>query len=225
MRDNQTVAYRAVLFDLDGTLIDTAADLGAAANHVLDAHRLPLLTTEVIRQTASHGALGLLKAGFGDRLEDYDVDSLRQMLLDYYDAHIAIHSRAFDGIAALLDAFAARSVPWGIVTNKPGWLTTKLLATLPEFASSGVTISGDTLPVRKPDPAPLLHACKRLQSTPEQTLYVGDAARDMEAGKRAGMGTVAVHWGYFGPQDAPHDWPADHWIAHPEELLGLLDSR
>jgi len=217
-----TADYRAVLFDLDGTLIDTAADLGAAANHVLEAYRLPSLTTEVIRQTASHGALGLLKAGFGERLTDHDVDELRQMLLDYYDAHIAIHSRAFDGITALLDAFAARDVPWGIVTNKPGWLTTKLLATLPEFAASDITVSGDTLAVRKPDPLPLLHASEALGVAPGQTLYVGDAARDMEAGKRAGMCTVAVRWGYFGPQDAPHDWLADHWIDHPQELLGLL---
>lgn len=163
MIDNKPVPLRCVLFDLDGTLLDTAPDLGAAVNHVLVSEGFAPLSDGIIRQTTSHGALGLLKAGLGDELlEELGATRLRTALLDYYAANLCVGTRPYEGMVALIEWLDERALPWGIVTNKPGFLTEPLLAALPELASCGVTVSADTLPVRKPDPAPMYFACEQL---------------------------------------------------------------
>ncbi|WP_233265280.1 HAD hydrolase-like protein, partial [Aeromonas caviae] len=152
-----------VLFDLDGTLLDTAPDLGAAVNHVLISEGFAPLSDDIIRQTTSHGALGLLRAGLGDELlEELGATRLRTALLDYYAANLCVGTRPYEGMVDLIEWLDEKKLPWGIVTNKPGFLTEPLLAALPELASCGVTVSADTLPVRKPDPAPMFFACERL---------------------------------------------------------------
>ncbi|MGY3926623.1 HAD family hydrolase [Aeromonas simiae] len=213
----------AVLFDLDGTLLDTAPDLGAAVNHVLVEEGFAPLSEHIIRQTTSHGALGLLRAGLGDeQLEELGAARLRTALLDYYAAHLCIGTRPYEGMIDLIDWLEDQAMPWGIVTNKPGFLTEPLLAQLPALKGCGVTVSADTLPVRKPDPAPLFYACERLGVNPATTLYVGDHLRDIEAGRNAGMPTAIAGWGYLDEREDPADWQADlhfdtvqalhHWL-------------
>lgn len=216
---------RCVLFDLDGTLLDTAPDLGAAVNHVLISEGFAPLSDEIIRQTTSHGALGLLKAGLGDELlEELGATRLRTALLDYYASHLCVGTRPYEGMTDLIEWLDERSLPWGIVTNKPGFLTEPLLAALPALASCGVTVSADTLPVRKPDPAPMFFACERLGVEASQCLYVGDHVRDIEAGRNAGMLTAIAGWGYLHGEDDPAAWGADlhfdtvqalhHWLRY-----------
>lgn len=214
---------RCVLFDLDGTLLDTAPDLGAAVNHVLiQAGFAPLSETQ-IRQTASHGALGLLQAGIDDdELARLDASRLRTALIEYYAAHLCVGTRPFDGVEGLLAWLDEKKTPWGIVTNKPHFLTVPLLAQFPNFANCAVTVSADTLPVRKPDPAPMWHACQQVGVSPAQCLYIGDHIRDIEAGRNANMRTAIAGWGYLNEQEDPNNWGADlsfdtvqglhHWL-------------
>lgn len=213
----------AVLFDLDGTLLDTAPDLGAAVNHVLVQEGFAPLSEAVIRQITSHGALGLLRAGLGDELlEELGASRLRTALLDYYAAHLCLGTRPFDGMIELVHWLEEQDMPWGIVTNKPGFLTDPLLAQLPELKGCAVAVSADTLPVRKPDPAPMFYACDKLGVAPAHTLYVGDHVRDIEAGRNAGMVTAVAGWGYLDERDDPALWQADlhfdtvqalhHWL-------------
>lgn len=213
----------AVLFDLDGTLLDTAPDLGAAVNHVLVQEGFAPLSEAVIRQTTSHGALGLLRAGLGDELlEELGASRLRTALLDYYAAHLCLGTRPFGGMVELVHWLEEQAMPWGIVTNKPGFLTDPLLAQLPELKGCAVAVSADTLPVRKPDPAPMFYACDKLGVAPAHTLYVGDHVRDIEAGRNAGMVTAVAGWGYLDEHDDPALWQADlhfdtvqalhHWL-------------
>lgn len=165
MSASHPLPLRGVLFDLDGTLLDTAPDLGAAVNHVLISEGFAPLSDEIIRQTTSHGALGLLKAGLGDELlEELGATRLRNALLDYYAANLCVGTRPYVGMVDLIEWLDEKQLPWGIVTNKPGFLTEPLLAALPQLASCGVTVSADTLPVRKPDPAPMFFACEKLGS-------------------------------------------------------------
>lgn len=165
MSASRPLPLRGVLFDLDGTLLDTAPDLGAAVNHVLINEGFAPLSDDIIRQTTSHGALGLLKAGLGDELlEELGATRLRNALLDYYAANLCVGTRPYEGMVDLIEWLDEKQLPWGIVTNKPGFLTEPLLAALPQLASCGVTVSADTLPVRKPDPAPMFFACEKLGS-------------------------------------------------------------
>ena len=216
---------RCVLFDLDGTLLDTAPDLGAAVNHVLVSEGFAPLSDAIIRQTTSNGALGLLKAGLGNELlEDLGSHRLRTALLDYYAANLCVGTRPYEGMVDLIEWLDEKQLPWGIVTNKPGFLTEPLLAALPALASCGVTVSADTLPVRKPDPAPMFFACERLGVEASQCLYVGDHVRDIEAGRNAGMRTAVAGWGYLSDDEDTADWGADlhfdtvqalhHWLRY-----------
>ncbi|AMQ42553.1 haloacid dehalogenase [Aeromonas veronii] len=216
---------RCVLFDLDGTLLDTAPDLGAAVNHVLISEGFAPLSDDIIRQTTSHGALGLLKAGLGDELlEELGTTRLRNALLDYYAANLCVGTRPYEGMVDLIEWLDEKQLPWGIVTNKPGFLTEPLLAALPQLASCGVTVSADTLPVRKPDPAPMFFACKKLGVEAAHCLYVGDHVRDIEAGRNAGMRTAVAGWGYLNNEEDPAQWGADlhfdtvqalhHWLRY-----------
>lgn len=218
-------AIRTVLFDLDGTLLDTAPDLADALNTVLTDNGHPPLPYETIRPVVSHGGIALIDLGFGLEHTDPQFDPLRTQLLDVYRANISRKTRPFPGIAGLLDTLETRGINWGVVTNKPGWLTDPLLRDLELYTRAACVVSGDTLNERKPHPAPMLHACKQAGSTPAQCVYVGDARRDIEAGNNAGMHTLVALFGYIPTDDDPHAWQADAAISTPGELLDWLDSR
>lgn len=218
-------AIRTILFDLDGTLLDTAPDLAAALNTVLQENRRPVMPYESIRPVVSHGGMALIKLGFGLAEDDPRFDPLRQRLLTVYRENISQQTTLFPGMEALLQAIEERGMQWGVVTNKPGWLTDPLLEDLQLHTRAACVISGDTLSERKPHPAPLLHACELTGTPPQQCLYVGDARRDVEAGKNAGMHTMVALFGYFTEADQPLSWNADHAIEQPAELLDWLDGN
>ncbi len=217
-------AIRTVLFDLDGTLADTAPDLAHALNAVRLSHDLPALPFDLIRPVVSHGGKALIELGFAQTHIDADFETLRQQLLQHYHSDLATHTVLFPGMVALLDTLESRGHNWGVVTNKPGWLTDPLLEALKLDQRAGCVVSGDTLPQRKPDPAPLLHACLQCHSEAHQCLYVGDAQRDIEAGRRAGMQTLVALFGYIGEYEQPDTWGADGMVESPEAILQWLDD-
>lgn len=216
---------KTVLFDLDGTLADTATDLVDALNQVLlnnQRHELPFAT---IRPWVSHGGQVMIKNAFQIEEGDPRFESLRQAFLDIYQANIARKTGLFPGMHEVLDGIEQRGFNWGVVTNKPSWLTDPLMQALHLQQRSACTISGDTLSQRKPHPAPLLHACELAGSHANQCLYMGDAERDIVAGKSANMKTLVALYGYLGENDVPEDWLADAMIAQPAEILPWLDRH
>lgn len=213
---------RAVLFDLDGTLADTAPDLGAALNRLRIERGLEPVEHERLRPAASHGALGLIGVGFGFGPEHPDYSALRDDFLKFYEADIARHTKVFEGTNELLDQLVERRIPWGIVTNKVTRFTVPLLQQLALTHPPGVVVSGDTVGAAKPDPRPMLHAAAQLGVAPVECLYVGDAARDIEAGRRVGMKTLIARYGYIGPDDDLETWGADGFIDHPLEVLNWV---
>ena len=215
-------APRAILFDLDGTLADTAPDLAAAVNLLRSARGLAPTAYELLRPTASAGARGMIGAAFGLLPSDDGYDALRDEFLDNYEAALAVRSSLFDGIAELLAAIEQAGLGWGIVTNKPARFTDPLVPQI-GLAHAACVISGDTTAHPKPHPAPLLEAARRLGLAPEHCWYVGDDVRDIEAGRAAGMLTVACGWGYCGAVE-PHSWNADYLLPTPQALQQLLHS-
>jgi 2-phosphoglycolate phosphatase len=209
---------RGVLFDLDGTLLDTAPDLAAALNRVRAAHALPPLPYAEIRPWASHGSFALTRLGFEFAEDSAEFEATRLALLDSYHAHVADLTRPFPGMDALLELLEASGLAWGIVTNKPGWLTTPLLERLELHWRPGCVVSGDTLPERKPHPAPLLHAAAAIACAPGDCVYVGDAERDISAGRAAGMHTLVAAWGYIGPGEDPQTWQASAILDSPGHI-------
>lgn len=218
-------AIRTVLFDLDGTLLDTAPDLADALNTVLVENGQSPLPHAAIRPVVSHGGIALVELGFGLARSDPQFDNLRTRLLDVYRENISRKTRPFPGMTELLEQLEARHINWGVVTNKPAWLTDPLLRDLDLYERSACVISGDTLDERKPHPAPMLYACEQAGSLPTQCVYVGDAQRDIEAGKNAGMHTLIALFGYIPAEDDIRTWEADAEISAPGELLDWLDSR
>lgn len=213
---------RAVLFDLDGTLADTALDLGGALNRLLAEEGRSPVAHEKIRPIASHGARGLVELGFGIQRDAPGFDALRLRFLDHYEACFDQETVLFDEINTLIEALAAKGLQWGIITNKPMRFTDRLVPSLRFTVPPAVIVSGDTVGVPKPDPRPMLHACATLGVSPHDCWYVGDAERDIAAGKAVGMTTVLADYGYIADTDTPHLWGADFRIAAPLELLGLL---
>jgi len=219
---------QTVLFDLDGTFADTAPDLAHALNQTLTAHQRPTLELEKIRPVVSHGGKALIELGFGLLDTHPEFEPLRQQLLAFYLQDIALHTQLFDGIEALLTKLHQLDINWGIVTNKPGWLTEPLMTSL--MASHELTqracsiVSGDTLEQRKPHPAPLLHAAKQCGVEPQSCLYIGDAERDIVAGKAAGMKTMVANYGYIEMTDNPDNWNADVYVDHPNEIFNWIKS-
>lgn len=211
-----------VLFDLDGTLLDTAPDLGLALNLLRAEHGLPPLAHDVIRPVASHGARGLIALGFAVGPDDERFAALRDRFLALYAVHLCEHSVLFPGMAEVLATLQHRGLPWGIVTNKPARFTDPLLAQLALQPAPTVVVSGDTVGVSKPDPKPMLHAAAGLGVTAAACLYVGDAERDIEAGRNAGMRTAIADWGYLGADDSPASWGADCRLGQPADVLALL---
>jgi len=213
---------RAVLFDLDGTFADTAPDLAYALNATLRRFGGAELPYERIRPHVSHGATALIRLGFGLEPGSLAFEERRQVLLRVYQDNLCRDTRPFDGIPAVLDALEAHALAWGIVTNKPSWLTDPLMAQLGLATRAGCVVSGDTTPTPKPHPAPILHACAQLGVSPVHCVYVGDAERDIEAGRRAGTATLAVSFGYLQEREDPAGWGADALIASPLDLLDWL---
>jgi phosphoglycolate phosphatase len=221
MADPRTI--RAVLFDLDGTFADTAPDLAYALNETLQRFGSARLPYETIRPRASDGALGLIQLGFA-ALEPGTppFEERRQALLDVYRDNLCRETKPFDGMVEVLDALEAAGVAWGIVTNKPARFTDPLMAGLNLAHRAACVVSGDTTPNRKPHPEPILHACARIGVAPMECVYVGDAERDIEAGRRAGTATLAAAFGYLEPHEDPAAWGADDVIDSPGRLLVWL---
>jgi len=213
---------RTVLFDLDGTLADTAPDLAYALNTMLLEHGKPSLAYETIRPMASYGAAGLIELGFNIPHNSPRFIPLRERFLAIYKAHLTRETRLFPGVSMLLDQLAGRGINWGIVTNKPAFLTDPLVEQLGLHEDAACVVSGDTTTNRKPHPEPMLHACQLAGSKPEECLYVGDAERDIEAGNAAGMQTLVALFGYIGRQEHPETWGASGLIQEPQEILAWL---
>ena len=212
----------AVLFDLDGTLIDSAPDLGAAADKMRTDRGLPSLPAERYRPMAGAGARGMIGVAFGFAPDHPDYEALREEFFVNYESCMTQRTTAFDGIASLLDELASRGLPWGVVTNKAARFTEPLTRAMPLFTSAAAVVSGDTTPHAKPHPAPLLEAARRLGIAPQRCVYVGDDQRDIVAGHAAGMGTVAAAYGYLGNAADTGDWGAHAVILAPLQLLVLL---
>ncbi len=213
---------KAVLFDLDGTLVDTAPDLGYALNLQRARYGLPPLPDETIRPQASHGARGLLEIGFDLKHDDPRFEHMREEFLQLYAENICRHSRPFPGILELLAALEARQLKWGVVTNKPARFTEPLMSVLDLAERAACIVSGDTCPQPKPHPAPMLAAAELCGATPAQCLYLGDAERDIQAANAAAMPALVAAWGYLGAADQPHTWGAYAEIHHPGDTLGFL---
>lgn len=222
MSDARARAVRAVLFDLDGTLIDTAPDLGRVLNAMRRRRGLAPLDDALIRPQASHGTQGLLGLGFGVSAEHPDFAALRQEFLDLYAQNLAESSQLFPGMAELLAHMEGEGIAWGVVTNKPERFTVPLLRQLGLLERAACVVSGDTCPQPKPHPAPMLHACRSAGVEPGRCLYVGDAERDVQAASAAGMPAVIALYGYIGADDRPEDWGAAGYIATPTALLDYL---
>lgn len=215
----------AVLFDLDGTLADTAGDLAGAVNRMRAERGLVPVPVAALRPHASAGARGLLGAGMGVTPDDADYRRLRDEFLAYYAAGLDQTTELFDGIAALLDALDARGLPWGIVTNKATRFTEPVVGALGLQGRAGAIVSGDTTAHPKPHPAPLLHAATLLRVDAARCVYVGDDLRDVIAGNAAGMATIVAEYGYLGEEGCADDWPATGWIDTPLRLLDWLPAR
>ena len=211
----------AVLFDLDGTLVDTAPDMVAVLQDMQRAHDVEPVDYELGRAYVSNGALGLLSLGFPDTEHAVGSDFHRDYL-ERYALRVCEASSLFTGLDSLLEILDTAGLPWGVVTNKPAHLTDPLLEGLALSARSVCAVSGDTLPQRKPNPAPLLHACDIAGLRPKDTVYVGDSSRDIEAGRNAGMATIAAAYGYVTPDDDPQRWGADLIAADTAELTQML---
>jgi phosphoglycolate phosphatase len=208
-----------VLFDLDGTLVDTAPDMGYALNALLREHGRPPLEAAVIRPWVSHGSRGLIGLGFGEEPGGRHFEDYKARFLSLYESRVCAESRLFEGMDQVIDQLDERRSPWGIVTNKPHYLTMALLEALGLHNRAACVVSGDSIPQRKPDPAPLLHACRQIDRSPDVCVYVGDAQRDIEAGTRAGMSTLVALFGYLNDQDDPAQWGATGVVEHPADII------
>ncbi|MFV1996791.1 MAG: HAD family hydrolase [Acidiferrobacterales bacterium] len=219
------VNIRTVLFDLDGTLADTAPDLALALNTLLKEEGKQPLSYERIRQEASYGGKALITLGFGLEPTSPQFEPLRQRFLNLYKSKLCEHTTLFKGMDKVINDIESAGLNWGIVTNKPSWLTDPLLKLMGLENKASAIVSGDTTNNSKPHPGPLLHACETAGSQPGQCLYVGDAERDIEAGQRAGMKTLVALFGYLRDDDQPENWGADGLVNTPEEILSWLNEH
>jgi len=216
----------AILLDLDGTLLHTAPDLIAAANAALAEAGIPQRSEQELTPCISGGAAAMLRCATDDIAQrQLDFDTLMNRMLDIYEKDIARYSRFYAGMAGVLDTLDERGMPWGIVTNKHSRFTLPLLEKLALAHRPACVISGDTTPERKPHPLPLLEACRRMQTSPDSCVYVGDARRDIEAGQRAGMATLVALYGYLAADEMPSAWGANGLLHEPHDLLIWLDQE
>ena len=211
-----------ILFDLDGTLVDTAPDLGHALNIQLNRHGKSALNDAAIRPFASHGSRGLIGLGFGITPSDDSFIAMRDEYLSIYDTVFTRSPVLLEGIAELLQAIESKGLKWGIVTNKPRRFTQPLVKSMGLDKRAACVVSGDDAPQPKPSPATLFLACEEVDAKPENCIYLGDAERDIQAGKTAGMKAVVALFGYIDVTDKPHEWGADALIKKPIDLLSLI---
>ena len=214
----------AILFDLDGTLLDTAPDMIGALNLLRQEEGLEPLPFSAVRSSVSHGAVRLVTVGFPSAQGD-EFERLRQRFLAIYSENLAAGTRLFAGLEQVLAAFEVEGLPWGIVTNKPGWLTDPLVEQLDLARRACCVVSGDTVNERKPHPLPLLHAASLVGVEPERCVYVGDAERDIQAGRAAGMTTLVAAYGYISASEDPLQWQPHGVVASPDELLRWMEHR
>ena len=212
----------AILFDLDGTLIDSAPDLAGACNDMRIERGMTALPYERLRAMVGSGARGMVGVGFGLTPDSPAYLELRDEFLRRYEARMTQQTRVFPAVPALLARLGEAGIAWGIVTNKATRFAAPLVAALGLVPSAGALVCGDTTPHSKPHPEPLLEAARRLGSPPAACIYVGDDRRDVDAGRAAGMRTVVASWGYLGVGEPPERWAADAIISDPDELLGLF---
>ncbi len=217
----QDNAFDLVLFDLDGTLVDTAPDMVATLQAMQQDHGYQPIDYDLGRSNVSNGALGLLRVGFPD-MDEEQRGTLVSEYVDRYADRLCEETEVFDGLQGLLDRLDEAGCPWGVVTNKPERLTNPLLELLGLTERMACAVSGDTLPVRKPEPEPLLHGCDIAGVAVHRSIYVGDAARDIEAGLRAGAATIAAGYGYITDDDDPRNWGADIIAADTGELTQIV---
>ena len=214
--------WQAVLFDLDGTLIDSAPDLAGAANDMRVERGLEALPYAQLRTMVGSGARGMVGRAFGVVPGDAEFDVLRDEFLSRYEVRMARETRVFEAMAPVLERLRANGVPWGIVTNKATRFSEPLVAAMALHTEAATLVCGDTTPHAKPHPAPLFEAARRMGFAAADCCYVGDDLRDVQAGRAAGMTTVAAAWGYLGEGDSIEAWGADHIVQSPAELLTLL---
>jgi 2-phosphoglycolate phosphatase len=214
--------YKALLLDLDGTLLDTAADFHVVLNQLLERENKPAISYSSVRKVVSHGARAMVCAGFGITEADPDFARLRHDFLALYGTHYAVNSGLFAGFDSVLAHCDAHGIPWGIITNKPAAFAEPLWRDLALPYSLGCLICPDHVSSAKPDPEPMLLAAKLINTPPEHCLYVGDHRRDIDAGKAANMGTAVANWGYLDESDPANSWQADFYLDTPEQLLSLL---
>lgn len=214
--------FAAILFDLDGTLVDSAPDLAGAANDMRVSRGLSPLPYSALRPMVGSGARGMVGAAMQMQPGDADFNTLREEFLHRYEQRLTQETAVFPEIRPVLHALSQSGVVWGIVTNKIARYAEPLIQSLGLHHSSAVLVCGDTTAHAKPHPAPLIEAAKRIQIDPTCCLYVGDDLRDIQAGQAAGMQTAAAAWGYLGHGDSIHDWGADHLLQSPQDLLKLL---
>lgn len=212
-----------LLFDLDGTLADSAPDLAGAANDMRVDRGLPPLPLATLRPHGGSGARGMLACAFDCHPGEADFEVLRVEFLQRYEQQMLRHSRVFDAVPALLDALDARHLRWGIVTNKAWFLAERLATALALWPRAQVLVAGDSTPHTKPHPAPLHEAARRLGVASQHCIYIGDDQRDMQAARSAGMGALAAGWGYLGPAADPQAWAADAVLSEPAALLQFLE--
>lgn len=213
---------KTVLFDLDGTLIDTAPDMVTALDKLCAEEEQAVLPFETVRPVVSNGSVALVKLAFGENVDNQRLEYLKNRYLKIYEKDIAVDSRLFEGTQMVLDYLAEHDMNWGVVTNKPGWLTLPLMKALGLEQQAACIVSGDSTENRKPHPEPMHHACELAGSKSEECIYVGDARRDIEAGNNAGMKTLIASYGYIGEQEDTNSWGADALINDPEEILKHL---
>ena len=212
---------QAILFDLDGTLLDTAPDFVFVVNTLLERHGLAPKPYEQIRETVSDGARGMVHGAFGYTDADPRFEPARRELLALYANHLADHTRLFEGMDKVLQFCESNAIPWGVVTNKPSVYAVPLLRALQLDRRCASLVCPDHVQNRKPDPEPLFLACSQIGCAPEATLYVGDHRRDIEAGHNAGMQTIACAYGYVHPDDPCENWGADYVARNPVDIISI----
>jgi len=211
-----------VLFDLDGTLIDTAPDMAAALDILCDEEQHSRIPYSDVRPIVSNGSVALVTLAFGNELDELTLERLKKRYLEIYQDHLAVHSQLFDEMDELLQQLEQNNIKWGVVTNKPGWLTEPLMESLGLDKRAACIVSSDSTKNRKPHPEPMHYACSLTNAQPEECIYVGDARRDIEAGHNAGMKTIIAEYGYIENGENIKDWQADYHIQSPLQIFDLL---
>lgn len=214
--------FSGVLFDLDGTLLDTAPDFEFCLNQLLREENQPSVSSKAVRIASNYGLLGILTLGFGETLKNYPYTELENRLSDYYAQHLGQYSVLFPGIESCLNHLNKHEIPWGIVTNKLKRFTIPLVEKIAIFDKAQAVVSGDTLTVSKPDPAPLQYACTKMNLNPHETVYIGDAQRDMQAAIAADMPCVVATYGYLSATDRPDTWGADYISHDAHEFFTII---